>query len=106
MAADAVVAAIERVHGGRTAIDRSRSSGYRCAGHQSDAGPMPGRVSRALSRRESEVLQRMACGLNNRQIAQKLFISEETVKSHGKAVLRKLRATERAQGWSSPSRTA
>jgi DNA-binding NarL/FixJ family response regulator len=55
-------------------------------------------ANRGLSRRESEVLQLMAKGANNRHIARALFISEETVKSHVKAVLRKLGARDRAHG--------
>jgi DNA-binding CsgD family transcriptional regulator len=49
-----------------------------------------------LTRRELEVLELVALGLGNREIARRLFVSEETVKSHVKAVLEKLRARSRA----------
>lgn len=52
---------------------------------------------RELTRRELEVLDRMALGEGNHAIASKLVISEETVKSHVKNILRKLGATNRVE---------
>jgi DNA-binding NarL/FixJ family response regulator len=49
-----------------------------------------------LSRREREVLDEMMLGLGNRAIATRLCISEDTVKTHVKAVFRKLGARDRA----------
>ncbi len=49
-----------------------------------------------LSRREQEVLTEMLAGLGNLAIARRLCISEDTVKSHVKAVFRKLGARDRA----------
>ena len=46
--------------------------------------------------REVEVLQLVADGLVNREIGQKLFLSEETVKSHVRHLLAKLQARSRA----------
>jgi DNA-binding NarL/FixJ family response regulator len=51
----------------------------------------------ALTPREVEVLQWMARGLTNRQIARRLQISEHTVKFHAGAVLGKLNARSRAE---------
>ena len=51
----------------------------------------------ALTPRELEVLQWMARGLTNRQIARRLQISEHTVKFHAGAVLGKLNARSRAE---------
>jgi DNA-binding NarL/FixJ family response regulator len=50
-----------------------------------------------LTPRELEVLQWMARGLTNRQIARQLRISEHTVKFHAGAVLGKLNARSRAE---------
>jgi DNA-binding CsgD family transcriptional regulator len=55
------------------------------------------RVGQLLTRRESEVISLMAAGETNSGIAQRLVISEGTVKSHVKHILRKLRATNRAE---------
>ena len=49
-----------------------------------------------LTRRESDVLDELLLGQSNRQIGRNLFISEDTVKSHVKAILRKLGARDRA----------
>lgn len=49
----------------------------------------------ALTEREMEVLQLIATGLSNKQIAAKLFISEETVKVHIRNLLRKLNVHSR-----------
>ncbi|HZZ51247.1 MAG TPA: LuxR C-terminal-related transcriptional regulator [Pseudonocardia sp.] len=51
----------------------------------------------ALTRRETDVLRLMAEGDTNSRIARRLVISEGTVKSHVKAILRKLRAGNRAE---------
>ena len=50
-----------------------------------------------LSRRESEVLRLIAEGLPNAQIAERLFISEKTVKSHVGNILSKLHLADRTQ---------
>ena len=46
--------------------------------------------------REIEVLQLISDGLANREIGHRLFLSEETVKSHVRHILAKLRARSRA----------
>ena len=49
----------------------------------------------ALSMREVEVLRSVAAGCSNKVIADKLFISEDTVKGHMKNILAKLQASDR-----------
>jgi DNA-binding NarL/FixJ family response regulator len=51
----------------------------------------------ALTPREIEVLQRIAGGNRNRDIAEQLFISEETVKVHIKHIMEKPGANDRTQ---------
>ena len=51
----------------------------------------------ALTAREIEVLQQIAAGNRNRDIAEKLFIAEETVKVHIKHIMEKLGASDRTQ---------
>jgi DNA-binding CsgD family transcriptional regulator len=54
-------------------------------------------VEGALTRREVEVMRLMGAGHTNAQIARRLVISEGTVKSHVKHILRKLQAANRAE---------
>jgi two-component system NarL family response regulator len=50
-----------------------------------------------LSPREKEVLEALTAGLSNRGIAQKLYISEKTVKAHFSSIYRKLNVSTRSQ---------
>ena len=60
------------------------------------AAAIPG-TDEVLSPRELEVLEQVATGASNRDIAAALFISEPTVKSHLTRILRKLQASSRTQ---------
>ena len=50
-----------------------------------------------LTQRETQVLRHMALGLSNKEIAQSLTISVETVKEHVQNILRKIAVTDRTQ---------
>ena len=54
-------------------------------------------VEVSLTKREGEVLQQMAMGLTNKQIAEALNISYETVKEHVQHIFRKIGVTDRTQ---------
>ncbi len=51
----------------------------------------------AITPREMEILELIAQGMSNREIAGKLFVSENTVKTHSSRVLGKLGARRRTQ---------
>jgi DNA-binding CsgD family transcriptional regulator len=50
-----------------------------------------------ITGREMEILQLIAGGLSNREIAEKLFVSENTVKTHSSRLFDKLSAKRRTQ---------
>jgi DNA-binding CsgD family transcriptional regulator len=50
-----------------------------------------------ITPRELQILELIAAGLSNREIAEKLFVSENTVKTHSSRVLEKLNAKRRTQ---------
>ena len=50
-----------------------------------------------ITRRELEILELIAQGLSNREIADKLFVSENTVKTHSSRLFDKLSARRRTQ---------
>ena len=81
-----LVDVIRQVHAGKKRIPPEIAA--HLAEHYSDE---------ALTEREIEVLKQVASGNRNRDIAEKLFISEETVKVHIKHIMEKLGATDRTQ---------
>ena len=55
------------------------------------------RAGLAITPREMEILELIAQGMSNREIAEKLFVSENTVKTHSSRVFDKLGARRRTQ---------
>ncbi len=59
--------------------------------------PSDPQIISGLTDRERETLQLLASGLSNAELAQTLFLSETTVKSHVSSILRKLGVRDRVQ---------
>jgi DNA-binding NarL/FixJ family response regulator len=57
----------------------------------------PEQASEPLTERETQVLRHLALGKTNKEIAQTLFIGEQTVKSHVRHILGKLGVSSRTQ---------
>jgi DNA-binding NarL/FixJ family response regulator len=82
---------------------REHSTRFEAVAARRDAGaevipfqaPMP-ELEQEPTAREIEVLQLISDGLVNREIGVRLFLSEETVKSHVRHLLAKLQARSRA----------
>lgn len=81
-----LVEVIRQVHAGKKRIPADIAA--HLAEHYSEE---------ALTAREIEVLQQVAGGNRNRDIADNLFITEETVKVHIKHIMEKLGASDRTQ---------
>ncbi len=69
----------------------------RAAGAGRDDVPSPGRPQEALTEREREILVFLANGVSNREMASRIFVSENTVKFHLKNIYSKLAVSTRLQ---------
>ena len=86
MPAEQMIETIRQVHSGRKSVPAEIAAGL--AEHFGDE---------SLSDREVEVLRHVSAGNRNRDIGEKLFIAEETVKVHLKHIMTKLRASDRTE---------
>lgn len=91
---DRLATAVAAIHHGFLVIDSAFSE--EMLPEQTISPVRPG-LSDALTSRENEVLQLLAEGLTNKAIAQKLEISEHTVKFHVNAIMSKLGAQSRTE---------
>lgn len=90
-----IIGAVRDVHAGGTAIEASVAA--KLMHHMRKRSDKDGEPAITFSRREMQVLQLMAAGKTNRDIGEKLFISESTVKFHVHAILSKLDASNRTE---------
>ena len=88
---------LDRVMEGDVAIDASLAGRVAMTAARLQSGEFWPGARLGLTQRESEVLELMVHGLSNRAIGQKLFIGEETVKTHARGIYRKLEVADRAQ---------
>jgi DNA-binding NarL/FixJ family response regulator len=87
---------LERARDGQVVIDPTLASRLALAmGRSRDLGGWPG-ARMGLSQRESDVLALLVDGLANREIAERLFVGQETVKTHLHSLYRKLDVRDRA----------
>ena len=99
--AEQIEAAIRAVHAGQTHLDPAVQerlvatvTGQPPAAYQADPGHKP---PNGLTAREAEVLALLASGLSNTEIAQRLFLSNATVKTHINRIFAKTGVRDRAQ---------
>jgi DNA-binding NarL/FixJ family response regulator len=96
---EALLAAVRDVAAGRTVLDSAVQQRLielvvaDPATTRPGAGPaataVPSAEAEGLTRREADVVRLMAQGLNNRQVAKEMFVSEATVKTHLNHILAK-----------------
>ena len=105
---------IRRAHSGEYPINESLMTRPRVARHVLNQFRGMGRTMEGLvaplTKRETQILTYIAEGNSNKEIARILSISEQTIKNHVSAILRKLNANDRAHavalalrsGWITP----
>jgi DNA-binding NarL/FixJ family response regulator len=91
---DDIIGAIRRAAAGEALWSRE---GLRRVTGALSTPRAPTELDAPLTKRESEVLKQLALGLSNKEIAQALEISYETVKEHVQHILRKLAVADRTQ---------
>jgi len=91
---DELVDAIRQVASGGAFIESQMLKGM--LSEMKPTGPVPP-AAKNLTKREREILALVAEGLSNREIAERLVLSPETVKSHVAAILEKLNVSDRTQ---------
>lgn len=88
-----LVDSVREVAGGGSFIERQTLRGVLSHVRSAKGAPAP----QSLTRREREILALVSEGLSNREIAERLVLSPETVKSHVAAILSKLDLSDRTQ---------
>jgi len=97
--AEQIQSAVERVAAGEAAIDPAVQRQLLTAVQRGEAPPCPedDELPDGLTPREAEVLELIAAGLSNGEIADRLVVSGATVKSHVNHLFAKIGARDRAQ---------
>jgi DNA-binding NarL/FixJ family response regulator len=95
-ATDLLVKSIHKVYAGEIWLDQRMTSEVMKAFAKSSEGG-PRRDKPLLSDREKEIVQLVAQGFRNKEIGEKLFISEQTVKNHLHNIFDKLGVSDRLE---------
>ena len=100
-AADLIIKSIRRVHAGEIWLDSNTTAAVmRQFASPLDGAPQAGMRARdrsPLSNREREIVALVAQGYKNKEMAEKMFISEQTVKNHLHNIFDKLGVSDRLE---------
>ena len=98
---DEVADVVRAVHGGQSLINPSMAAKllaeFAAMASRDGTAPAEQVLAPRLTEREIQVLKLVARGMNNRDIAKELFISENTVKNHVRNILEKLQIHSRME---------
>lgn len=98
---DQVAEAVRSVHGGQSLISPPMAgkllSEFAALARRDESAPPQQIPAPKLTDREMQVLKLVARGMNNRDIAKELFISDNTVKNHVRNILEKLQIHSRME---------
>src|ERR1700728_1532393 len=100
-ASELIVKSIRKVHGGEIWLDSHTTAAvmrqFAAPGEISAGGSGKTRERSPLSQREREIVQLVAQGYKNKEMAEKMFISEQTVKNHLHNIFDKLGVSDRLE---------
>jgi DNA-binding NarL/FixJ family response regulator len=100
-APELIVKSIRKVHGGEIWLDSHTTAAvmrqFAGPGDMLGGSPSRGRERSPLSQREREIVGLVAQGYKNREMAEKMFISEQTVKNHLHNIFDKLGVSDRLE---------
>lgn len=90
---DLFLKALKAVHCGQIWIDNKH---LKCLLHNSDSIAASNHI-KSFSRQDRKIVQLVAQGLKNREIAEQLYLSEHTIKAHISRIFKKLNIKRRTQ---------
>ena len=100
-APELIVKSIRKVHGGEIWLDSHTTAAvmrqFAAPGEIGGSGSGKSRERSPLSQREREIVQLVAQGYKNKEMAEKMFISEQTVKNHLHNIFDKLGVSDRLE---------
>src|SRR5580698_4837894 len=100
-APELIVKSIRKVHGGEIWLDSHTTAAvmrqFAAPGGVGSGGSGKTRERSPLSQREREIVQLVAQGYKNKEMAEKMFISEQTVKNHLHNIFDKLGVSDRLE---------
>ncbi|HUJ50191.1 MAG TPA: response regulator transcription factor [Bryobacteraceae bacterium] len=100
-APELIVKSIRKVHGGEIWLDSHTTAAvmrqFSAPGEIGGTGSGKARERSPLSHREREIVQLVAQGYKNKEMAEKMFISEQTVKNHLHNIFDKLGVSDRLE---------
>jgi DNA-binding NarL/FixJ family response regulator len=94
-ATDLLIRSIQRVYAGEIWLDHRMTAEVMNAFSKSSDGPRQAKP--LISDREKEIVEHVAQGFRNKEIGEKLFISEQTVKNHLHNIFDKLGVSDRLE---------
>src|SRR5271165_4770693 len=100
-APELIIKSIRKVHGGEIWLDSHTTAAvmrqFAAPGEVAGGGSGKTRERSPLSQREREIVQLVAQGYKNKEMAEKMFISEQTVKNHLHNIFDKLGVSDRLE---------
>jgi DNA-binding NarL/FixJ family response regulator len=100
-APELIIKSIRKVHGGEIWLDSHTTAAvmrqFAAPGEVGSSGSGKSRERSPLSQREREIVQLVAQGYKNKEMAEKMFISEQTVKNHLHNIFDKLGVSDRLE---------